>query len=365
MTTTIDNLDNICDLIKERRNLSTGTMTKYRQKLKKFHIAVCGDIPFTGLEFLKDNQNELIDEIKKESSHVARSSYSCLLGALTNSDKTAIDESYNNVVIELRTHMELKNQEYVDKKTEQAHSPSQVTNWVSLDRLKKYQRKVMRDATEIERRSKSAGTPLTWNEFKVIQKATIVTLYINYRKANENYPTWYKIFNSDLPNITNDSHIAPKRLEYGDLYVTKNAEFDTEKNTLFVSGSLSRHKRLWFAEQKNKEPHYEYVNNILNKALNIQMWAIRQYYKGSMLAVENDENDKLLIMKNGNRMSKGNLSSWIGKAFANLGVDMTANTLRHIAAEEQGVEPEDKKLLKEQLNGMNHSQGVHDLVYST
>ena len=36
-----------------------------------------------------------------------------------------------------------------------------------------------------------------------------------------------------------------------------------------------------------------------------------------------------------------------------------------VVAEETGVGSEEKKLLKEQLKGMNHSNQVHDLAYST
>ena len=69
-------------------------------------------------------------------------------------------------------------------------------------------------------------------------------------------------------------------------------------------------------------------------------------------------------MKNHAQMNKSNLSCWIGMAFENLGVEMTANTLRHICAEEYGLPKEEKKLLKEQLMNMNHSQATHDLAYS-
>ena len=48
-----------------------------------------------------------------------------------------------------------------------------------------------------------------------------------------------------------------------------------------------------------------------------------------------------------------------------MGVLLTPNSLRHIIAEETGVSANDKKLLTEQLHGMNHSNAMHDLAYST
>ena len=353
----MNQFETICNQIQARRKLSEGSMIKYRHKLLKFHKRLMGDAPFENLEFLHEKTPELMEAIKEDKPAVARSSYSCLLGSLTNKDKTAISPAFNDVVQKLRTKMEILNQAYVDTKMTEPHSKSQLENWVSVPRLKKYQRKVMREAMEIYNHVNRSKKQITWNEFKVIQKATIVTLYINYRKSGEKYPTWFKANEKELPDISNESHLAPKRLEYGDMAVARKEDYDKARNTLVVSGALSRHKKLWFAEQKNTDTHYEPVNNMLNKALNVQLWAVENY------TVE--KTDKLLIMKNETRMNKANLSSWIGMAFESLGVEMTANTLRHIVAEETGVGTEQKKLLNEQLLLMNHSNQVHDLAYST
>lgn len=350
----------ICDEIRERRKLSEGSMIKYKQKILKFHAAINGDEEFTGLEFLHTRQEDLMAAILEESSPSARSSYSCLLGALTNKDKTPIKECYAGVVDQLRINMELKNQEYVDKKIVEPHSPNQIKNWVSVGELKKYQRKVMRTAVDIQKRNQDSDEPITWNMFKTIQKATIVSLYINYRLEKEQYPSWYKAISKELPDISNASHIAPKRLEFGNLFVSYEKPFESTENTLFVGGKLSRHKRLWLCKQKNVKPHWEPINNIMNKAITLQLWAV-----SNLFFLEKDEKcDSLLVMKSGNKMDKSNLSDWIKKSFQDLGVEMTANTLRHIVAEETGPSEQEKKLLGEQLKAMNHSNEVHDLVYS-
>ena len=352
-----------CEHIRKRRQLSDGSMVKYRQKISKFHELLNGDHEFGGLGFLATKRVELMNEIKKEKDASARSSYSCLLGALTHKNKTAIDPVFNIVVEELRINMELKNQQYVDMKIREPHSEALLENWVSVGALKGYQRKVMRNAHDIYKRHKDTKE-LTWSVFKVIQKATIATLYINYRNKNERYPSWYKALTppEQLPSDENASHIAPKRLEYGSLKVVHGVPHGEPPsdgtNILYVSGNLPRQKRLWLCDQKNKTPHWEPINSILNKAINLQMWAVGRYTGES-------KTENLLILKNAKRMDKPNLSDWVKKSFEDVGVNITANSLRHIIAEETGVASEDKKLLGEQLRGMNHSNEVHNLVYST
>ena len=332
----------------------------------KYHKIINGDAEFDGLDFLSLRQEDLFNAIEKENNPSARSSYSCLLGALTNKNKTPISSAFNGVVEKLRTNMELKNQDYVDRKTKEPHDEQQLANWVSVEALKKYQRKVVRAAVGVK--TKCEDKELTWNDFKTIQKAVIVTLYINYRKQNEKYPSWFKALASstELPDISTASHIAPKRLEFGDLhivwhyYCSQGVPVENDVNTLYVAGDLPRHKRLWLTKQKNStKPHWEYVNVMMNKAINLQLWAVEKY-----LPQQETRLDRLLILKSGDRMNRSNLSDWVQQSFAGLGVDLTANSLRHIVAQETGVTSQEKKLLGEQLKGMNHSNDVHNLVYS-
>ena len=181
-------------------------------------------------------------------------------------------------------------------------------------------------------------------------------------KQNEKYPSWFKALPSstELPDISTASHIAPKRLEFGDLHIAWGVPEENDVNTLYVAGDLPRHKRLWLTKQKNStKPHWEYVNVMMNKAINLQLWAVKKY-----LPQQETRLDRLLILKSGDRMNRSNLSDWVQQSFAGLGVDLTANSLRHIVAQETGVTSQEKKLLGEQLKGMNHSNDVHNLVYS-
>ncbi len=361
-----DNLKSICDEIQNRRQLSDASMVKYRQKIKKFSKLLVGEnTPILNLHFLKHKTDDLMKFIEAEPESVSRTSASCLLGCILNKNGTPVCPSFDDVIIRLRTHMELKNQQYVDKKKIETHSQKTLDNWVNISCLKKYQRKMLRDALEMFNRAKKKGE-LTWSEMKVIQKATIVSLYINYRKAGEQYPAWFKQYMMEekqpLPSTENESLIAPKRLEWADFLVVRT---DTqmrvlqkqECNIVYSIGLLSRHKKLWLGNQKNTKPHYEHVNNILNKALNLQLSAVELYI--------NKYPTHLLILKQGEKMNKNNLSSWISQSFEPLGVELTANQIRHIISEETGINSEEKKLIKEQLNKMNHSSETHDLAYST
>jgi hypothetical protein len=98
---------------------------------------------------------------------------------------------------------------------------------------------------------------------------------------------------------------------------------------------------------------------MLNSALELQLWGKTQL-KQPAVATHN----RLLVTQKGQPLKPKNLADYIREAFSSVSPSMTTTLLRHIVAEETGHDSNLKKQVKEQMVGMNHSEHIHNLVYS-
>jgi hypothetical protein len=357
-------LDAFIDTIQAQRKLAESSAKKYRQKLGIFHEETC-KTPFKDITFFKNHLELLITLINLQSPSSARSTFSAFYACCLTPERW-IKPGYERSARLFKAGMELLNQKYQDEKKVNPHSEKQLKNWAKLKDLFKLQTTLYRRACKVKR-DHPEGSRLKWRDFKDIQNCLILTLYINHRKAKESYPPWFVLADPsmNLPDENQPSLPAPKRLEWAYVEVTDTSSttlnnLPSDKNLLLVGGERHDRKRLWFAKQKNKREHYEPINKMLNGALNLQLWGKTQLQKERV-----NQHTRLLITERGDPLKPRGLADFLKQACLPVSNCMTATLLRHIVAEETGHDSNAKKQVEEQMIGMNHSEKVHNLVYST
>lgn len=310
-------MENLKEAIDKKRNIKANSLNAYIISIKKLHNAIFGeDTEMKDIDFLKDEEKvlEAMKDLKLNTQKNYLSAIIVSLDAMNDKGK------YDDELKEYREYLETVNKSYYEQLNKNEKTEGQDENWVSLKELRKVMNGYKADLTD---RGVFGKETLTKKQFDILQKWVVANLYLH----------------DDNP---------PIRLDYGDMGVIKEKDFDKlseedlDNNNYLVVKSRTK-KYFHFGNYKTKKSQGIKtipVGKVLNSVLNIWLKF-------------NDE-PYLLVDSQLKPMSSNQLSKYIVKVFQPTGKKITANLLRHIYISEKfPVEKNNEKA--EVADKMGHS----------
>ena len=311
-------MDNLKEAIDKKRNIKPNSLNAYLISIKKIHNAIFGDNKeIANINFLKD-ETKVLEAIKDLKLTTQKNYLSAIIVSLDSMNEKG---KYDNELKEYREYLETVNKSYYEQLSKNEKTDDQDSNWVSLKELRKVMNSYKADLTDRNVFKKEA---LTKKQNDIMQKWLVANLYLH----------------DDNP---------PIRLDYGDMAIIKNADYeklsddDLDENNYLVIKSRNS-KFFHFGNYKTKKSQGIKtipVGRVLNSVLNIWLKF-------------NDE-PYLLVDSHGTKMTSNQLSKYIVKVFEPTGKKITANLLRHIYISEK-FPVEKNKEKAEVADKMGHSE---------
>ena len=302
--------------IEKARNIKANSLKAYLIAIKKLNEYMTDD-EYKNLDFLKD-EDKVIEYLDTTFALTTQKNYlASIIVALT-----AFGKKYDDEVIGYRNRLDELNEKYNSEISKNEKNEKQDKNWMSLKQLRHVLNQYKSDLTE---RGSFKKEVLSKKEMNILQMWVVGNLYLN----DDNPPT---------------------RLDYGNMRIIKNEEYEKLKEEELKDNYLvikSRNSKFFSFGNYKTDKTYSTQKIPLGKKLNsiINIW------------LKYNKNGSLLNDSKGNSMSSNQLGKYITKVFKPSGKNISVNLLRHIFISEKfPAEKEDEK--EDVASKMLHSKAT-------
>ena len=323
-------MEEIKQEIKEYRMISNSSLHIYSHNVEKLAKGMTGK-SFENTDFLKD-VNGVLEQIKDKSLSTKKNYLSSVLVFLNPRGQNNIeDESLNDLLKQYNKLLKEFYDQYMTQIEKQHKTAKESKNWVNMDDL---------ILINIKYKNKCRRMGITLNSFQVKDKEKLDTLQR------------YLVSSLYL-------YHPPRRCEYSDTQIISQYKYDQlpesvrdNSNFLVVGGRTAKKKFFSFGDYKTRShmglqkiPVKKNLNTVLN------LW------------LKHNPTKHLLLDSRGNKMSRNSLSKYLYKVFADAGVNVSANMLRHIYLTEKYGKESTYKEKKDDADAMGHSVQVQQQHY--